>query len=151
MLIIKIIGYVVLAFLTTLVVGYVFLYLLSKSLDWVGRRGYLLRTPSLNASNDRRQERDAAEYSIYSHYLSHIGGRVLKRINHVLYVYTQRQNKKRGKPYSETSPKGFVPRRPFPGWRAFSRCHIRTIVNKLRRSVNESGKEPVKAICGTAH
>jgi len=133
MLILKIVGCVVLALLTTLGVGYVFLYLFAKSLGLVGRKGYLPRTPSLNTSNKRSQERETAEYSIYSHYLSKIGGRVLKGISHVLHIYTQQQNKKRGKPYSETSPKGFVPRRPFPHWRPFSKsCHIRTIVNKLR-------------------
>jgi hypothetical protein len=142
MLILKIIGCVVLALLTTLGAGYAFLYLLSKFLGRVGRRGYLVRTPSPNTSDDRRQEIDATEYSIYSHYLSQISGRVLKRINHVFYVCTQRQNKKCGKPYSETSPKGFVPRQPFPSWRTLSRWHIRNIVGRLKGAVNQGGKEP---------
>jgi hypothetical protein len=151
MLILKIIGCVVLALLTTLGAGYVFLYLLSKSLDWLERRGYLPREPSLDTSSERGQEKDGTEYSIYSHYLSHIGGRVLKRINHVLYVYTHRQNKKRGKPYSETNPEGFIPRRPFPSWRIFPMSHICAIVNKLIRRVNQSGEEPAGAAFSTSY
>jgi hypothetical protein len=146
MLALKLIGYIVLALLTALGIGYVFLYLLSKSLDWFERKGYLPRTPSPDTSNERGHERETAEYLVYSHYISQIASRVLKGVSHMSYVYTQCQNKKRGKPYYETSPKGFVPRRPFPSWRMFPQRHISNIVNKLRRRVNQSGKEPRQPI-----
>ena len=44
------------------------------------------------------------------------------------------QKKHHRNEHPETSAKGFVSSRPFPHWRPFSKsCHIRTIVDKLRR------------------
>lgn len=52
----------------------------------------------------------------------------------------QKKNYRTERP--KTSVKSFVPRRPFPGWRTLSRWHIRSILGRLKRSVNQSGKEP---------
>jgi hypothetical protein len=132
MLILELLGSVVLALLTTLAFGYVFLYFLSKSLDWLymhyGTTITRLRKQSPQEGNsDSRQEGQEAEYLIYSHYLSQNARRLLKWIRNIPHVHTQRPNKDCKKKCPETRPKGFVPRRPFPSWGVFSQWHIRNM------------------------
>ena len=148
MLILIIIGKIVLALLTTLAIVFVFLYLLSKSLDWLYNHygatiRRLRRLPPEECSNDSGYSRADAEYRIYLHYLCHSARRILKWINNVaLYIHIRSQNKNRANQCSKTMPKGLVPRRHLRNCTILSRWHIRDIVNRLRSGVNHSGKEP---------
>jgi hypothetical protein len=144
MLALKLIGCIVLALLTTLGIGYVFLYSLSKSLDWFEGKGYLPRAPSVNTNNECGDKREDADYSIYSHYILQIARRFQRGASHVFYIYTQYQDKKRYHPDSETNPKGSTHTKSSSIYRVFSQSHISNIINWLRRRVNQSGKEPEK-------
>src|SRR4030042_3098260 len=136
MLAIEIIGCIALGLLTALVFGYVFLYLLSKSLDWLDihygtRIRRLLKQPLQSGGNDSRRKRGDAEYRIYLHYLLQIAQRLLKWVNDAVYVYTCPKHKNTDNQCPNARPKGFVQLR-----------HIISILNRLRKRVNQSGKEP---------
>lgn len=149
MLIPKIIIGIVLVVPIVWALVFVHLYLLSKFLDWLDthyttkiRR--LLKKPPKQRGKDSGQERDKPEYLVYLHYTSQYASIVFKRISDAFHVHINPIGNSCENQYPNAIPKGFVPRRPFPHWRPSSKsCHIiRTIVNKLRRIVNESGKEP---------
>jgi len=147
MLALKIIGGIAIGLVIALSFGYVFLYLLSKSLDWLDRHygitiRRLLNKPLPESSNDSGHERKEAEYLIYSHYISQNARRVLKWVSNISYIHTHRPNQNCEKKCAETRPKCFVQRRPFPSWCSFPQWHIGTIVKRLRGRVNQSGKEP---------
>jgi len=136
MLVMKITGCVVLGILTAFAFGYVFLYLLSKSLDWLDahygtRIRRLLKQPLQSGGNDSGRKRGDAEYRIYSHYLLQSARRLLKWVNDTAYVHVYPQHKNTGNQCPNASPKGFVQLR-----------HIVSILNRLRQRVNQSGKEP---------
>lgn len=44
--------------------------------------------------------------------------------------------------YPKAGIETFVPRRPFPSWMTSPFWHMGTILTRLRKSVNENGKEP---------
>lgn len=148
MLILRIFIGILLVVPITWVIVFVHLYLLSKSLDWLDthygtkiRR--LLKQSPKQRGKDSGYERTKPEYLVYLHYSSQCASVVFKRISDAFHVHIYPIGNNCENQYPNARPKGFVPRRPFPHWRPFSKsCHIRTIVNKLRRRVNHSGKEP---------
>jgi hypothetical protein len=138
MLAIKIIGCIALGLLTALAFGYVFLYLLSKSSDWLdadcGTRIRVLLKPRLqNSGNDGRRKRGDAEYRIYLHYLLQSARRLVKWINDAVHIYVRPQHKNTENQCSNARPKRLVKLR-----------HNISILNRPRKCVNQSGKEPPK-------
>jgi len=132
---IKIIGCIALGLLTALAFGYVFLYLLSKSLDWLdahyGMKIRRLLKVSLQKSyNNGGYKRGKPEYRIYLQYLSQSARRILKWDNKASHIHMRSQNKNRANQHSNARPKGFVQTRHFPSCRILSHS---SISNRLRK------------------
>jgi hypothetical protein len=147
MLILRIISGIALVVPIVWAAVFVFLFLLSKSLDWLGthygteiRR--LLKQSPKESSDYSGQERGEPEYLVYLHYSSQYAAVVFKRIGDAFHIHINPVGNSCDNQYSNARPKGFVPRRPFPSWRPLSHWHIRNIVGRLKRAVNQSGKEP---------
>jgi len=144
MLILTIIGKIALALLTTLALVFVFLYLLSKSLDWLdlhyGAKIRQLTKPSFpDTSNDDGSHREESEYLIYYHYLSQHTRRIIKWVSDPFQPHIQRPTKSRDTQHSKADTKGFLPMRVL---RDCTRPWHRLMLNRLARIVNQSGKEP---------
>jgi len=146
MLALRIIGCFALAVLTTLASLFVFLYLYAKFLDWLDRHygrtirqllGRLLNKPLQEDGNDSHYGRPYTEYEVYSHYIAKYASVALKRVGQTLHIKIRHPGDSSNHKCYKTTSKGFVQLRHFA-------IHIRTIVNKLRRRVNESGKEPLE-------
>jgi len=147
MLILTIIGKIVLALLTTLVLVFVFLYLLSKSLDWLdlhcGAKIRRLTKPSFpDTSSDDSSHREEGEYLIYYHYLSQHARRIIKWVSDTFQPHIQRPTKSRNEQHSKANTKGFLSRMVLRGC---TRPWHRLMLNRLARIVNQSGKEPFKS------
>ena len=147
MLILQIISGIALTVPIVWMLVFVHLYLLSKFLDWVDahygtkiRR--LLKQSPKQSDKDSGDKRREPEYLVYLHYTSQYASVVFKRISDAFHIHINPVGNSCENQYSNASPKGFIPRRPFPTFRIFSHWHIRTIVNKLKRRSNHSGKEP---------
>jgi hypothetical protein len=150
MLILRIIIGILLVVPITWVIVFAHLYLLSKTLDWLYahygttiRR--LRRLPLKDASDNSSKERGDAEYLIYLHYTSHYASLVFQWICDASHVHIKPRNGNRDAQCNKACPKSLVPWRPFLSLSLtpFPISHIRTIVNWLKRRVNQSGKEPV--------
>ena len=147
MLILKIISGIALVVPIVWILGFVHLYLLSKFFDWLDahygmkiRR--LLKQSPKQSGKDSGYERRKPEYLVYLHYTSQCASVVFERISDAFHIHINAIGNSCENQYNNTSPKGFVPRRPFPSWRIFSHWHIGNIVRRVRRGVNQSGKEP---------
>lgn len=123
-------GILVLAVLTTLALLFVFRYLYFKRQLLLGR---LLN--KLNKYSDSSYGgRHYTYYEVYSHYITKCASIALKWIQ-TLHVKIRHPSDSSNYECYETASKGFTQLRHFP-------IQISTIVNKLRRRVNQSGKEP---------
>jgi len=148
MLIFKIIIGVVIVVPITWALVFVHLYLLSKFLYWLDtHHGTKIERLSKQLLKQRCKDggykRRKPEYLIYLHYSSQYASIAFKRICNAFHVHINPIGNSCENQYPNAIPKGFVQRRQLPSWCTFSQSrHIRTIVNKLRRRVNESGKEP---------
>lgn len=140
MLATRLIGTVALGLLTALVFGYIFLYSLSKSLDWLDidcgtgiKR--LLKQPLQSSSNDSGRKRGDAEYRIYLHYLLQNGRRFVEWVDDAVHVHMCPKHKNTDNQCPNARPKGFVQLR-----------HSIGILNTPRKPVNQSGKEPTQLL-----
>jgi hypothetical protein len=147
MLIIRIISGIALVVPIVWAIGFAFLFLLSKSLDWLDmhygteiRR--LLKQSPKESSDYSGQQRSKPEYLVYLHYTSQYASVVFKRISDAFHIHINSIGNSCENQYPNARPEGFAPRRPFPSWKTFSRWHIRNIVGRLKGAVNHSGKEP---------
>jgi len=150
MLILRIIIGIALVVPIVWALGFAHLYLLSKFLDWLDRHyGTNIRQLAKHfpkqRGKDSRYERSEPEYLIYLHYSSQYASVVFKRIGDTFHRHINPVGNSCENQYSNAIPKGSVPRRPFPNWLTFSQSHMRHIVNRLRRTVNQSGKEPTRS------
>ena len=130
LIIFKMTGILVLAVLTTLALLFGFWYLYSK-------RQLLSRLLNkLNEYSDSSYDgRRYASHLGYCHYVTKCASIAYRWISQTLHIYVCHPSDSSNHECYKTTSKGFVQTRHFP-------IHIRTIVNKLRRRVNHSGKEP---------
>jgi len=149
MLALKIIGGIVFVSLITWAIVFAHLYLLSKFLDWLdthytAKIRRLFKNPSKERCHDSGYERGDPYYLIYLHYTSHYASLVFQRICDASHIHINPRNGNRDAQCNKACPKSLVPWRAFPTLDLTSSpvSHIRTIVNRLRRRVNQSGKEP---------
>lgn len=147
MLILRVIGSIALVVPIVWALVFVHLYLLSKFLDWLDTHygtkiQRLLKQSPKQRGKDSGYERRKPEYLVYLHYSSQCASIVFKRISDAFHGHIYPVGNSCENQDSNAIPKGFIPRRPFSSWVTFSKSHMKNIVNKLRRRVNESGKEP---------
>jgi uncharacterized membrane protein YhiD involved in acid resistance len=126
MLIIKMTGILVLAVLMTLALLF--------ALRLLGRLPNKLNKDSDSSYYGRCH----TESEVYSHYITKYASRVPNWIRQTLHVKIRHPTDSSNHEGYKTASDGFVQTRHFI-------THIRTIVNKLRRGVNQSGKEPFKS------
>ena len=135
MLAVPIIGWFVVAVWTTLALGLTFLYLHRH----YGRtvRQLLTRLPNKpqEDGDDSYDRRPQAKYLVYSHYLSKYASIAYHWVRQALHIYVRHPSDSSNHKCDEASSKGFIQTRHFP-------IHMSTILKKLRRGVNQSGKEP---------
>jgi len=126
---------------------WVCLLMLSKFLDWIHPhygmkiRRLLKQSPN-QGGKDSRCERRKPEYLVYLHYTSQCASVVFKRISDAFHIHINPIGNSCENQYPKTSPKGFVPRRPFPTLSIFSHWHMGNYVRPVRRRVNQNLKEP---------
>jgi hypothetical protein len=148
MLALRLLWAIPLAALTAGVFVFVFLYVLSKSLDWLYvhygttiRR--LRRLPPEESGKDSGQARAEGYYLIYRHYMSYYASIIYKRVSDALHIHIQCPKENRASKCYKANKKWFT----YPPWRGAipvpsQARHIVAIVNKLKGRVNQSGKEP---------
>ena len=125
----KMTGILALAVLATLALLFGFWYLYSKR-----RLPMRLLNKLHEYSDDTYYGSPHAYPEVYPHYVTKYAFIALKWIQ-TLHVKIRHPSNSSSHKCYETASKGFIQLRHFP-------IQISTIVNKLRRIVNESGKEP---------
>ena len=130
LIIFKMTGILVSAVLTTLALLFVFRYLYFKR-QLLGR---LLNKPH-EYSDSSYDCRRYASHLGYCHYVTKYASIAYRWISQTLHIYVRHPSDSSNHKCYKTASKGFIQLRHFP-------IQISTIVNKLRRSVNENGKEP---------
>ena len=130
LIIFKMTSIVVLAVLTTLALLFGFRYLYFK-------RQLLGRLPSkLNEYSDSSYDgRRYASHLGYCHYVTKCASIAYRWISQTLHIYVCHPSESSNHECYKTASKRFVQFRHFP-------IHMCTILNRLRRRVNQSGKEP---------
>jgi hypothetical protein len=131
----KMTGILVSVVLITLALLFVFRYLYLKR-QLLGQ----LLTKSLNKYSDGSYGgRHYAYYLVYCHYVTKYAFIAYKWISQTLHIKIRHPNDSSNYECYETASKGFIQLRHFP-------IHISTIVNKLRGTANQSGKEPHRVL-----
>jgi hypothetical protein len=129
----KMTGILVLSVLATIALFFIFRYLYVKK-----RLPSRFSTKSLNEYSDGSYGgRHYAYYLVYCHYVAKYAFIAYKWISQTLHIKIRHPSNSSSHECYETTSNSFIQLRHFP-------IQISTIVNKLRRRVNESGKEPFK-------
>jgi hypothetical protein len=131
LIIFKMTGILVLVVLATVALLFSFRYPYSKR-QLLGR---LLAKPFHDYGNGTYCGRPQADYKVYSHYITKYTSIACKWVGQTLHIYIGHPSDSSNNKTYKTTSDGFVQTRRFI-------AHIHTIVNRLRRCVNQSGKEP---------
>jgi hypothetical protein len=147
MLVLRILSGLAFAILTVGVGVFVFLYALSKSLEWLDKHyGTTIRrliTKYFPKSSDNSGEKGCeSESPINSHYIAQHTPILFKWIvDYALNIHIRHPSDSRDHKRNKATNEGFVQTRHFLNWRVCS--PHRFILNRFRRSVNHSGTEPI--------